>query len=67
VPAAAHAGGDVAEASTADAMAANLLKIVDLDAPDLPGNVRDIYEAVLEWMLAEPLESGSRPLSLPHP
>jgi hypothetical protein len=66
VPAAAQACGDVVEASTTDAMAANLLKIIDLDAPDLPGNDRDIYEVVLERMLAEPVESGLRPLSLPH-
>jgi hypothetical protein len=43
--------------STADAMFASILEIIDLDAPDLPNNDRDIYEAVLEWMLAEPVGS----------
>jgi hypothetical protein len=39
-------------------MAADPLKIIDLHAPDLPGNDRDIYKAMLERMLGESEESG---------
>jgi hypothetical protein len=56
-PAAAQAGGDVAEVSTTDAMSASILEIIDLDAPDLLSNDRDIYKVVLECMLADPVES----------
>jgi hypothetical protein len=57
VPAAAQAGGDVAEVSTTDTMSASILEIIDLYAPDLPSKDRDIYEIVLERMLADPVES----------
>jgi hypothetical protein len=63
VPAAAQAGGDVAEVSTADAMFAGILEIIDLDAPDLPSNEE------LCWSGCWPIQwsRGSRPLSQPHP
>jgi hypothetical protein len=50
--------GDVAEVSMVDAMSTGILEISDLDTPNLPSNDRDIYEAVLERMLADPVESG---------
>jgi hypothetical protein len=37
-------------------MSALNFKIIDLDDPDLPSNDRDIYEAMLERMLADPME-----------
>lgn len=64
VPAAPHAGGDAVEALTASPMATVPIEVIDLEAPDLPNNDRDIYEGVLEWMLGESEESGSR---LPSP
>jgi hypothetical protein len=42
----------------ADAMSTDILEIIDLNAPDLPSNDRDIYEVVLEQMLANSVESG---------
>jgi hypothetical protein len=67
VPAAAEAGGDVAEVSTADAMSTSILEIIDLDASDLPSNDRDIYEAVLEQILADPVELGVEALESAAP
>jgi hypothetical protein len=52
-----QAGGGATEVSATDAMSASILKIIDLDAPDLPRNDQDIYEAMLERMLANPVES----------
>jgi hypothetical protein len=44
----------------ADAMSAGILEIIDLDALNLPSNNRDIYEAVLERILADPVESRAK-------
>jgi hypothetical protein len=57
VPAASPTGGVTAEVPASDAMVVGLLEIIDLDAPDLSGNDRDIYEAVQDWMLGESKES----------
>jgi hypothetical protein len=57
VPAAAHAGGGATEVSATDTMSASILEIIDLDALDLPSNDQDIYEAMLEHILADPVES----------
>jgi hypothetical protein len=46
----------VAEVSTTDTMSSSILEIIDLYAPDLPSKDRDIYEIVLERMLADPVE-----------
>jgi hypothetical protein len=40
------------------AMSVSILDIINLDAPDLPSNDKDIYEVVLERMLADLVESG---------
>jgi hypothetical protein len=63
VPVAAQAGGGATELLTTDTMSAINFKIIDLDAPDLPSNDRDIFEAVLKRMLADPVERRSRSLS----
>jgi hypothetical protein len=47
---------DVAEASTFGAWSTINLGVIDLDATELPSNDRDIYEAVLERMLADSVE-----------
>jgi hypothetical protein len=39
-------------------MSVSILDIIDLDAPDLPSNDKDIYEVVLERMLSDLVESG---------
>jgi hypothetical protein len=39
------------------AMSVSILNIIDLDAPDLPSNDKDIYEVMLERMLADLVES----------
>jgi hypothetical protein len=48
-----------AEVSTNDAMSSSILEIIHLDALDFPNNDRDIYEARLERMLADLVESGA--------
>lgn len=58
MPTASHACGVAVEVPATNAMAADLLEIIDLDAPDLPGNDTDIYEAVLDRMLGESEKSG---------
>jgi hypothetical protein len=47
----------VTEASASGAFSAINFEIIDLDATELPSNDRDIYEVVLERMLANPVES----------
>jgi hypothetical protein len=50
-------GGDVMEASAADAAAVHLREVIDLDEPDLLGNDTAILEVVLEQLLLDPEES----------
>jgi hypothetical protein len=58
VPVAAQAGGSATEVSATDAMCAINFEVINLDTPYLSSNDRDIYEAVLESMLANPVELG---------
>jgi hypothetical protein len=58
VPVEAQAGGSAMEVSATDTMCAINFKVINLDTPDLSSNDRDIYEAVLESMLANPVELG---------
>jgi hypothetical protein len=46
----------VAEASLFGTWSAFNFEVIDLDATKLPSNDRDIYEAVLERMLTDPVE-----------
>jgi hypothetical protein len=48
----------VVEPSTPSAWSALNLGVIDLDAIELPSNDEDIYEAMLERTLANPVESG---------
>lgn len=57
VPAAVSAGGGATEMSPANTMSVLNFEIVVLVASNLPSNNRGIYEAMLECMLADPVES----------
>jgi hypothetical protein len=56
-PATAPTGGGAAEASVSGAWSTINLGVIDLDATELPCNDWDIYEVVLECMLADPVKS----------
>jgi hypothetical protein len=50
------AGGGMAETSAFGTWSAINLRVIDFDATELPSNDRDIYEVMLEHMLAVPVE-----------
>jgi hypothetical protein len=57
-PVAAQTGGGAAEALASSAWSTINVGVIYLDATELPSNDLDIYEAVLERMLANPVELG---------
>jgi hypothetical protein len=56
-PVTAPTGGGAAEASAFDTWSTINLGVIDLDATELPSNDQDIYEVVLERILADPVDS----------
>jgi hypothetical protein len=57
VPVTTLVGGGVTEASVFGAWSTINFEVINLDATELPSNYRDIYVAVLEHMLVDPVES----------